>query len=513
MKKVTIVTKAFNTVRYIEQCIKSVLSQSYKEFEYILIDNGSTDGSTEIMKRYAEQDRRIRFVRFERNQTFYFYQILREYLKFDYYAMIDSDDWWEPDYLRHLIDIEEQTGADIVCAGTQMHDVSAGKTGFRKLPQQIVLFREQFEEYYPIYHEFLRPTWGMLMRVDTINKAIIPNGHDLHLTYGTDTLTSFAILRVSKCLVIDNTVLYHYRIHNKSVSYQYDPRRFDSDVYLYNDAIDFLSSFGTIRNQNYAFLSAVYANSVKDTVFVIKSSALSDDEKMREYRRIAEHSVTKENFLYKLPDVHNSKKELLIAAISSNTTQNAAEDLSKVLFSISHKCAKFVSISSLQLLVLKSELLDAFIEDDTECMLVILLDMIRNNELTKKFDLFSMVQALSSDHLVLRSVDDKILLRRFGNVYLMVWRGRYAEALETMTEILENGEKINDVFLQLYINIAALLEKPDEFLYGKLRSAGYYLYCKKYVECREELNDLAEMGVEDNDEILRIKKELDAVGE
>jgi cellulose synthase/poly-beta-1,6-N-acetylglucosamine synthase-like glycosyltransferase len=62
---VSVVTPFHNTVGYLEQCIKSVLSQSHGAFEYLLCDNCSTDGSTEIAERYAARDSRIRFMRFE----------------------------------------------------------------------------------------------------------------------------------------------------------------------------------------------------------------------------------------------------------------------------------------------------------------------------------------------------------------------------------------------------------------------------------------------------------------
>src|SRR5580658_6182963 len=60
---VSVVTPFHNTAPYLAQCIESVLAQSYKEFEYILVDNCSTDGSEEIAESYARRDSRIRFIR------------------------------------------------------------------------------------------------------------------------------------------------------------------------------------------------------------------------------------------------------------------------------------------------------------------------------------------------------------------------------------------------------------------------------------------------------------------
>jgi glycosyltransferase involved in cell wall biosynthesis len=58
----SIITITFNSKKYLEQTILSVLHQDYQEFEYLLIDGGSTDGTLEILKRYADEDPRIRWI-------------------------------------------------------------------------------------------------------------------------------------------------------------------------------------------------------------------------------------------------------------------------------------------------------------------------------------------------------------------------------------------------------------------------------------------------------------------
>jgi glycosyltransferase involved in cell wall biosynthesis len=63
---VSVVTPFYNTAAYLAECIESVLGQTHRNFEYVLLDNCSTDGSTEIAERYARQDQRIRLVRNER---------------------------------------------------------------------------------------------------------------------------------------------------------------------------------------------------------------------------------------------------------------------------------------------------------------------------------------------------------------------------------------------------------------------------------------------------------------
>lgn len=58
--KITIVTMVYNSKSYIDECIKSVLNQSFKDFEWVILDNGCTDGTSEILRKYAKVDTRIK---------------------------------------------------------------------------------------------------------------------------------------------------------------------------------------------------------------------------------------------------------------------------------------------------------------------------------------------------------------------------------------------------------------------------------------------------------------------
>src|SRR5262249_7532694 len=96
---VSVVTPFYNTEPFIAQCIESVLVHQYTNFEYILVDNQSTDGSGEIAEMYAKQDRRIRLLRTPQfltllnNQSFALQHIDAESA---YCKIILADDWLYP---------------------------------------------------------------------------------------------------------------------------------------------------------------------------------------------------------------------------------------------------------------------------------------------------------------------------------------------------------------------------------------------------------------------------------
>src|SRR4026208_2473424 len=96
---VSIVTPFHNNVDYLEQCIRSVLAQTYRNFEFLLCDNASTDGSSELAKRFAERDSRIRYLRFDHllPQVENYNRAL-ERMRDDaiYCKVVQADDWLFP---------------------------------------------------------------------------------------------------------------------------------------------------------------------------------------------------------------------------------------------------------------------------------------------------------------------------------------------------------------------------------------------------------------------------------
>jgi glycosyltransferase involved in cell wall biosynthesis len=107
---VSVVTPFYNTAEYLEECILSVLGQTYTNWEYILSDNCSTDGSGEIAENYAASDRRIRLFRENRfiGQVENYNRALR-YISPEskYCKIVQADDWIYPHCLKEMVAVGE----------------------------------------------------------------------------------------------------------------------------------------------------------------------------------------------------------------------------------------------------------------------------------------------------------------------------------------------------------------------------------------------------------------------
>jgi glycosyltransferase involved in cell wall biosynthesis len=109
---VSVVTPFYNTAPYLAQCIESVLAQTYPHFEYILMDNCSTDGSAEIAESYARRDARIRLIRCSEflSQLANYNRGLKAISDSSKYCkIVQADDWIFPECLQSMVCTSEQS--------------------------------------------------------------------------------------------------------------------------------------------------------------------------------------------------------------------------------------------------------------------------------------------------------------------------------------------------------------------------------------------------------------------
>ena len=113
MLMISVIVPVYNTEQYLPRCIESILSQSFTDFELLLIDDGSTDGSGAICDEYAKKDYRIRVFHQENQGSAASRQFGFEKAKGLYITSVDSDDWVESQYLESLVNIADNDCSDL----------------------------------------------------------------------------------------------------------------------------------------------------------------------------------------------------------------------------------------------------------------------------------------------------------------------------------------------------------------------------------------------------------------
>lgn len=114
MPQISIIVPVYNAEKYLPKCIDSLLSQTFKDIEIILINDGSTDSSPEICEKYSIKDQRIIVVSKENEGLAKARQDGIEKAHADYISFLDSDDYYEPTFCETMFNRMVKVGADLV---------------------------------------------------------------------------------------------------------------------------------------------------------------------------------------------------------------------------------------------------------------------------------------------------------------------------------------------------------------------------------------------------------------
>lgn len=151
---VSVIIPLYNREKYIEESVKSILNQTYKELEVIVVDDCSTDSSVEVVRKLQEKDKRVRLVCCGKNGgACRARNIGIDCAKGEYIAFQDSDDYWHPDKLEKSLDALNREGADLVFCALSREEVKNGKV-FKEVIPVFNLNEENHKFERLLYHNY-----------------------------------------------------------------------------------------------------------------------------------------------------------------------------------------------------------------------------------------------------------------------------------------------------------------------------------------------------------------------
>ena len=120
MPEISVIIPVYNAEQYLTQCLDSVAGQTFADFEAIIVNDGSTDGSADIIREYAGRDSRFIVVEQENKGLSEARNAGINIARGQWITFVDSDDMVAPDFLQALLDAAQKTGADISCSGKRL---------------------------------------------------------------------------------------------------------------------------------------------------------------------------------------------------------------------------------------------------------------------------------------------------------------------------------------------------------------------------------------------------------
>jgi glycosyltransferase involved in cell wall biosynthesis len=221
-KTVSIIVPAYKVERFLATCIDSLINQTYRQIEIILVDDGSPDTSGEICDQYAKQDKRILVIHQPNMGLVNARKAGLKIAKGEYVAYVDGDDFIELNYCELLIQEVIENDADVVIGGyiRNYH----GRTFFlnNKLPAGRYqganlksVWREMIFNGNFFAHGISTYSWGKLFKRDLLLSIQMSIPADI--TIGEDAACVYPLISKANSIVISPTAGYHYIQHQSSM--------------------------------------------------------------------------------------------------------------------------------------------------------------------------------------------------------------------------------------------------------------------------------------------------------
>ena len=225
---ISIIVPIYNVVDYLEKCINSIVCQTYKNIEIILVNDGSTDGSGELCDRFAHLDTRIIVIHKANGGVVEARNAGIEVARGKYIGFVDGDDWICEDMYEKLE--ANMTNVDLATTGyykvyehSKMYLYDAipegrysGQTGMEYIIKNMIFFENSFSL------GLCPGICDKLFKADIIKKFY--KNLDTSIIYGEDAIFTYSYVIYCKAVCVDHRAFYNYRQRNCSALHSVDER-------------------------------------------------------------------------------------------------------------------------------------------------------------------------------------------------------------------------------------------------------------------------------------------------
>lgn len=277
---ISVIVPIYNVEKYLDQCIQSILKQTYKDFELILVNDGSPDNSEKICKKYEAIDNRIKYLKKKNGGLVSAWTYGLEHSKGKYICFIDPDDYVEANHFNSMYDAIKKYKVPFVIAPTyelrekniiyklRLKSGYYDASKYKYLIQHHILNDDHFQD------RLIPPSrWGKLIRRDYVLNNI--QYTDKRMTYGEDlSLIVPILLNIDRCYVLRENLNDGYicRIREDSMVQSYDKNRWKSSKIVYQNLTTAFQDYGATSSQfeqlyiDYLIASIVnYKNEIKSS--------------------------------------------------------------------------------------------------------------------------------------------------------------------------------------------------------------------------------------------------------
>ena len=303
--KITVIVPVYNVESYLRKCLDSIIAQTYKNIEIIVVNDGSTDASGEICKEFAEIDHRIIYIEQENAGLSAARNTGLENMSGDYVTFVDSDDWIELDYVEILYKKITEYQADIAVGNYYSFNESEGMFYFHilgdsyyeKVYDNVSIFENLYESQ-EMKSFALISAWGKLYKAGLFEQLRFDIGK-----LGEDGYLNQKIYLLAEKIVYIHKGIYSYRIRNNSLSRSWTEKWMNALVDAMSERITLLASLGYPLEKHLA----IYRQMLEGSLSNGKVSGLEETPTYKEFE-------IKKHLLDKLEKIKNTQKKAIVLA-------------------------------------------------------------------------------------------------------------------------------------------------------------------------------------------------------
>jgi glycosyltransferase involved in cell wall biosynthesis len=280
---------AYNAQNTLSRTIESILKQTREDFEYYILDNGSTDDTEKIIIDYAERDKRIKQLHININDITngtLIWSTLIYATSAKYIVWCDADDEYTPDFLENMVGFVEENQLDFAACGYEKIDgITNEVIKHRALTENLVLYGDLFTEEFIRYRGFAICVWGKLYSIPFLRKKNLI-GTERSYQFCYDSIYAIKAFQNAGRAGIYGKAMYKYYQYPWSISNTTIKDSLTSYRDLWDATKESLEYYGPISKINEDFLYAIHLSIVEEAADKIFMSDLPTDVKLDMFAQI-----------------------------------------------------------------------------------------------------------------------------------------------------------------------------------------------------------------------------------
>ena len=257
---VSIIIPIYNASFYLNRCIESIVNQTIKDLEIVLVDDGSKDNSLTICKEWAIKDKRVTVIEQENSGVSVARNQGLEYCKGKFILFLDSDDWLALDAVEVLLNEQQKNNADCVVFGFNQTSGNIWAPNSDITYHSLTELKKEFS--YWLNTELLSSSVNKLYK-----KELIKRSYPVGMAFGEDLLFSLEYLEQCKCISFIKDPLYQHEVYNNlSLTHTFNIQRFGDIETIQKKILEF-----SVEKSD----KELYKKYVSDCIRIIRSFLLS----------------------------------------------------------------------------------------------------------------------------------------------------------------------------------------------------------------------------------------------